>query len=106
MLLSKSKQQLAFKLLLATLLLGVLAVIAGSKLAPAVPIYSLLLYCALGIAALWVVLAVAVAVMMAFDQFILRNGGTDTQWFWFSAEPPGLVQLREQARKTQDNANS
>jgi Ni/Fe-hydrogenase subunit HybB-like protein len=24
------------------------------------------------------------------NQWILRNGGTDTQWLWFSADPPGL----------------
>jgi predicted membrane channel-forming protein YqfA (hemolysin III family) len=101
MLLSKSNQQLASKLLLATVLLGLLAAVAGSKLAPTVSIYSILLYCALGAAALFVLLAIAAAALMTFNQFILRKGGTDAQWFWFSAEPPGLVQLREQARKTQ-----
>ena len=102
MLLSKSSQQIVVKLLLATVFLAALAVLAGSKLAPTVPVHSLLLYCALGVTALFVLLALAAAVMMAFNQFILRNGGTDAQWFWFSAEPPDLVQLREQARKTQD----
>jgi hypothetical protein len=34
-----------------------------------------------------------------YVQFIQRMGGTDPQWFWFSAEPPGLVKLREEARK-------
>jgi predicted membrane channel-forming protein YqfA (hemolysin III family) len=106
MLLSKSNQQLAFKLLLATVLLGLLAVEASSKLVPTVSVYSILLYCALGAAALFVLLAIAAAVMMAFNQFILRKGGTDAQWFWFSAEPSGLAQLREQARKTQGSANS
>ncbi len=106
MLLSKSNQQLASKLLLATVLLGVLAVAAGAKLAPTVSVYSILLYCALGVVTLLVLLALAAAVMMTFNQFILRKGGTDAQWFWFSAEPPGLVQLREQARKTQAKANS
>ena len=24
------------------------------------------------------------------NQWILRKGGTDTQWLWFSADPPGL----------------
>lgn len=106
MLLSKSNQQLASKLLLATVLLGLLAVAAGSKLAPTVSVYSILLYCALGAAALFVLLAIAAAMMMAFNQFILRYGGTDTQWFWFPSEPAGLVKLREQARKKQGNANS
>lgn len=31
-------------------------------------------------------------------QFILRKGGSDPQWFWFNAEPPGLVKLREEGK--------
>jgi predicted membrane channel-forming protein YqfA (hemolysin III family) len=103
MLLSKSNQQVAAKLLLAAVLLGLLAAVAGSKLAPTVSIYSILLYCALGAIAVFVLLAIAAAMMMAFNQFILRHGGTDTQWFWFSSEPAGLVKLRAQSRNAQDN---
>lgn len=40
----------------------------------------------------------ATAVQPLF-QFILRNAGTDPQWFWFSGEPRGLVALREQAKQ-------
>ena len=37
--------------------------------------------------------------VLTFYQFILRNGGTDPQWFWFSSEPRGLVALREQSKQ-------
>ena len=27
---------------------------------------------------------------LTFNQWVLRKGGTDTQWLWFASEPPGL----------------
>jgi hypothetical protein len=103
MLLSKSNKQTAAKLLLATVLLAALAGFAGSKLAPSVPLSTVLLYCLIGAAALFVVIFFAAACMQVFNQFILRHGGTDTQWFWFSSEPAGLVKLRAQRRDAQAN---
>jgi len=32
-------------------------------------------------------------------QWVLRKGGTDTAWFWFSSEPKGLIAMREKLRK-------
>jgi hypothetical protein len=101
---SKSSKQLAAKLLLAAVLLAVLAGFAGSKLAPTVPLSMVLLYSLIGAVALFGVIILAVAVLQMFNQFILRHGGTDTQWFWFSSEPAGLVKLRAQSRNAQVNA--
>ena len=30
-----------------------------------------------------------------FNQFMLNNGATDTQWLWFKNDPPGLAELRK-----------
>lgn len=85
------------KVLLATLLLASLAGVAGSHLAPRVPLPMILLYSALGVFAIGAVLVVALVVSLTVSQWVLRHGGTDTQWFWFPAEPPGLQQLRAAA---------
>ena len=92
------------KALAATVLLGLLAGIAGANLAPKLPMALVLVYSALGAAALFVAMVLAALALLTVYQFVLRKGGTDPQWFWFSAEPPGLVQLREQARKEAQTA--
>lgn len=86
------------KALGAFVLLALLAGVAGHQLAPAVPLATVLLYAALGAAALLGILVAVTAVMLTVRQFILRKGGTDTQWYWFPSEPRGLVQLRAQGR--------
>jgi hypothetical protein len=93
-----SKQAVA-KALLATVLFAVLAGIAGSQLAPSVPLPTVLLYSAAGAAALLCLLVLVALVTATYVQFIQHMGGTDPQWFWFSAEPPGLMKLREEARE-------
>jgi hypothetical protein len=104
MLLSKSNKQLAAKLLLATVLLAMLTGFVGSKLAPMVPLSTVLLYSFVGAIALFVIIILVVAVLQMFNQFILRHGGTDTQWFLFSSEPAGLVKLRAQGRNVRVDA--
>lgn len=39
---------------------------------------------------LFLLVMVNTAVGSWLNQWILRKGGTDTQWLWFSADPPGL----------------
>lgn len=34
--------------------------------------------------------AIYIAIYSWFYQWILRKGGTDTQWLWFPADPPGM----------------
>jgi hypothetical protein len=99
--LSKLSKQIAAKALAAAVLLMVLAGVAGSQLAPKVPLYRVLFYSFLGAAALLLIVVVATVASLTLRQFILRKGGTDTQWFWFSSEPPGLVNLRSQVHDAQ-----
>lgn len=96
--LTKSRKQVAMKAVLAIVMLSGLAGIAGSQLAPDVPLQTVLLYCAIGVAILLTFLVFAAIVTLTFNQFILRHGGTDTAWFWFKAEPPGLERQREQLK--------
>jgi hypothetical protein len=98
---AKFSKQAAGKALLATILLFVLAGVAGSQLAPTVPLHTVLIYSAVGAIALFLLLVVATIATLTFVQFIQRRGGTDPQWFWFSAEPPGLVKLRAEAREAE-----
>lgn len=86
------------KILFAILLLAALAVVAGTQLAPKVPLPMVLLYSALGAVAIAALLVVAIIVFATVSQWVLRKGGTDPQWFWFSGEPPGLQNLRAEAQ--------
>ncbi len=86
------------KILFAILLLAALAVVAGSQLAPKVPLPMVLLYSAMGVVAIAALLVVAIIVFATVSQWVLRKGGTDPQWFWFSGEPPGLQNLRAKAQ--------
>jgi RsiW-degrading membrane proteinase PrsW (M82 family) len=102
MTLSKSHKQTTMKALLAIIMLAALAGVAGSQIAPHVPLQTVLLYCLIGAAILLSVLVFAAIVTLTFNQFILRHGGTDPTWFWFKSEPPGLerqrVQLKDQKK--------
>jgi hypothetical protein len=99
---SKSHKLAALKSLLAIVMLSALAGIAGSQLAPNVPLLTVLFNCAVGAAVLFAVLVFAAVVSLTFNQFILRHGGTDPMWFWFKGEPPGLERLREQLKAQND----
>lgn len=86
------------KTLFAILLLAALAVVAGSQLAPKIPLPVVLLYSVMGAVGISALLLVAVLAFATVSQWVLRHGGTDAQWFWFPGEPPGLKQLRAQAQ--------
>lgn len=96
--LSKTHLYFSLKVLLAIIMLSTLAGVAGSQLAPDVPLKTILLNCAIGGVVLFILFISAVVVMLTFSQFILRKGGTDTSWFWFKGEPPGLEQQRDELR--------
>jgi hypothetical protein len=98
MTLSKSHKQFAGKALLAIALLSVLAGVAGSQIAPQVPLQTVLLYCSIGAGVLFAALVCMAVVTLTFNQFILRHGGTDAMWFWFKSEPPGLERQRAQLK--------
>jgi hypothetical protein len=88
----------------ATVAVAALAVFAASRLAPRIPLPILLVYTALAGLALFAVLTVATIAWLTVMQWTLRKGGTDPQWFWFRAEPPGLVELRAEARRRRKRA--
>jgi|JI8StandDraft_1071087.scaffolds.fasta_scaffold50634_2 hypothetical protein len=92
----------AAKVVLATVLLAALAGVAGSQIVPGWSLVRVLLSSALGAAALLGVLVVATIAKLVLGQFILRKGGTDVQWFWFSGEPLGLEHLRGQGHAPPD----
>ena len=39
---------------------------------------------------LFLLVVVNTGMVSWLNQWILRKGGTDTQWLWFPADPPGL----------------
>ena len=80
----------------AAIALAVLAGVAGSSLAPGVPLLTVLLYSAVGALAGLVVLVALAALSISWARFSIRNGGTDPQWLWFAAEPPGMASVREE----------
>lgn len=60
---------------------------------PALGLMSLALYVLVAwaiLAGLMLVLVANTAISSWVNQWILRKGGTDTQWLWFPADPPGL----------------
>ncbi len=89
---------LLVRVTVAVLALLALAGIAGADLAPTVPLPTFLLYAAMVGLALVALVVVAAVASLTVSQFVLRKGGTDPQWFWFRSEPPGLQQLRAQAK--------
>lgn len=88
------------KIALAVICLGLLASFIIYKM----EIEMTLKFVVLGLAA-GVGLVIAIACMAAmgqgFNQFMLRNGATDPQWFYFNSEPKGLAAMREQMRSNQ-----
>lgn len=90
------KWQWAVKAALAVASLSALAVMVGADVAPQVPRSTVLMYGLAGSLAALATMVVALIVSLTFNQFILRHGGTDPQWFWFNTEPRGLVRLRQE----------
>jgi len=83
------------KLLLAALSLVALVALPARELMPSVSLGLLLLYVSAGVAGVFALLTLGAICSLQFSQFILRMGGTDPQWLWFSSEPQGLVALRK-----------
>lgn len=87
------------KLLTAMALLVGLIVFAANDLVPDVPYAQLFAYILLGTAVLAVNLVGLSVIYLNIQQWVLRKGGTDVAWFWFSSEPKGLAALREKLQK-------
>jgi hypothetical protein len=87
------------KLLTASALLVGLIVFAANDLVPDVPYVQLFAYILLGAAVLAVNLVGLSVIYLNIQQWVLRKGGTDVAWFWFSSEPKGLAALRQKLHK-------
>lgn len=98
----KDVHQLWLKIALTAMLLGAGAAYVGTQLFPGLPLARAALYVAGSVAALLLVLLVVALAGLVVRQFVLRKGGTDTQWFWFASEPRGLLQLRAEAQAVRD----
>ena len=83
------------KVVVASVFVVALVAIPARELAPGITLAELVLYIAGAFGAL-VLLSVC---SLQLAQFILRKGGTDSQWFWFNGEPPGLAQLRKEGKR-------
>jgi hypothetical protein len=86
------------KLFIVAVAFVALAAPLAKALAPGTTWDYLVFYRFAGLAGLLALLVVASVCSLQFWQFILRKGGTDTQWFWFSGEPLGLAALRRGQR--------
>jgi len=94
------------KVLIAALSIAGTVVVAGRSLAPALSTATLLFWCAVVVMLFLVVSVLWAFVSLQLGQWVLRHGGTDAQWFWFRAEPPGLAALREQERARKNAGES
>jgi hypothetical protein len=86
------------RIVFAAAALGMGAALVAMQLMPGKPLMAAWLQLGGGALALVLVLSVLTLLSLTVRQFILRKGGTDTQWFWFSAEPPGLALLHRGKR--------
>jgi hypothetical protein len=82
-----------FKLLISGVVVTVAIGFMAQLLWPALDLWALARYVLTGwgiLAGLILALVANTAISSWINQWILRKGGTDTQWLWFSADPPGL----------------
>ena len=76
-----------------------LIVVAAQDLVPHMSYTKLFAYIFIGLAALAVNLVGLSVIYLNVYLWVLRKGGTDTAWFWFSSEPKGLMALRDKLSK-------
>jgi hypothetical protein len=81
------------KLLICGLVISVAIGFMVNLLWPALSLWTMAFYLLVGwgiLAGLMLVLLINTAISSWVNQWILRKGGTDTQWLWFPADPPGV----------------
>ena len=81
------------KLLVCSVLMSAAIGFMMNLLWPARDLGTVVLYVLAGwglLAGLLLLLVAEIAISSGINQWILRKGGTDTQWLWFPADPPGL----------------
>lgn len=97
-----SRRVLVLKSCCAAVMLSLLALLGGQSLAPNLPLLTLWLWALGGLAALGLVFLAGTWLTLTFNQWVLRKGGTDTQWLWFASDPPGL----KRPKKSQKTAHA
>ena len=102
MLACSPRAKLVAKVLIAAVLIAAVVGVAGRNLAGSMPMPTLLFWCMVVLAGFILVSVLWAFVNLALGQWTLRHGGTDPQWFWFNAEPPGLKSLRNRQRSSDD----
>jgi hypothetical protein len=85
-----SRFSLILKSCVAAIALSLLALLGGKNLAPEMPLLTVWLWALGGLVTLALLLLAGTWLTLSFWQWVLRKGGTDTQWLWFAADPPGL----------------
>ena len=88
------------RLLTAAVLIVCLVGLAAQDLAPQMSYAKLAAYVLLGAVVLAGNLVGLSVIYLNIYQWVLRQGGTDTAWFWFSSEPKGLESLRDKLPKS------
>jgi len=87
-------QTTAAKVLICAVLLIALVAYAAHKMAPQLSYALIFAYALLGFSLVAIALVGLSLFYLTIYQWVLRKGGTDPAWFWFSSEPKGLVALR------------
>jgi hypothetical protein len=87
-------QTTAAKVLICAVLLIALVAYAAHNMAPQLSYALIFAYALLGFSLVAIALVGLSLIYLTIYQWVLRKGGTDPAWFWFSSEPKGLVALR------------
>lgn len=82
------------RIALAAVLLGAGAAVLAKQWLPHKPLLQSWLQVGLGVGTVVLCLIVATLITLSLMQWMLRHGGIDTQWLWFSSDPPGLERPR------------
>lgn len=91
--------KLTVKIFSATFMLVGLVVFAAQDVVPNISYTKLFGYIFLGLAVFVVNLVGLSVIYLNVHQWVLRKGGTDVAWFWFSSESKGMIAMREKLRK-------
>jgi hypothetical protein len=86
------------KIALAVLLIGCIIAFAAKDIAPHTSTWrALLVFAGIGLVFICALL-LAVVLQAQTNQYVLKKGGTDAQWLWFSGDknPPGLQKLLDE----------
>jgi hypothetical protein len=81
------------KLLICAVVISAAIAFMVRLLWPQLSLGKMALYMLMGwaiLAGLFLLLVLNTAISSWINQWILRKGGTDTQWLWFPADPPGV----------------